>query len=580
MVLLSRLLAFVLVCHSVQAAHFTKLDLVLEGTRTPMGDLLLVEVQLTEQEKEALIEVRGFTLSGKNFEKRKPILAKRELKDKEGNYFLKQTVERFTEGLTPVATGFTLAYDDIELPVGEHKIGFEATLSVGGKVRDVQRTPITLVTITEEPRTYLDTPVYQLLGIDEPVIPTARIVEGVERFFPDEPHPEKKKIVDFGARIDLPNPIEGGFYRKRLEGWQETGLGRIRPVFITPYVDPASVPEKKTAPVPDAWEAVDRTSIYFATNRQAIKEFPSSVSDFSGEIGNLTAGRQEMRIPVKTHVMGNLEQPGIGEEADPEKHFLPGQGFSGNRQPSELLESTITKYPESVQQDVFVYVHGFNNSMDFVLRRFAQLMFDIRFTGVPIAYVWPSRVKTSGYDEDEEIAAKSSGPLGEFLVELVRRNQARQWPGKIHLMAHSMGNRILLNALHERRAEWKGDKPFANIILVAPDIDAQDFTPLAPSALSFAKRVTHYHCREDRALQASRVLHINKRLGEAPIFIEGIDNVNAVNANTSLIGHDYQFTRSPLIYDLDMLINQDMEPGKRVTLRKAEYKGYTHWFFP
>ena len=56
-------------------------------------------------------------------------------------------------------------------------------------------------------------------------------------------------------------------------------------------------------------------------------------------------------------------------------------------------------------------------------------------------------------------------------------------------------------------------KVFGHIALAAPDVDASTFSALLPSVIRQAEHVTFYYCESDRALRASRAIHVDKPVG-------------------------------------------------------------------
>src|SRR5205085_4073076 len=101
-------------------------------------------------------------------------------------------------------------------------------------------------------------------------------------------------------------------------------------------------------------------------------------------------------------------------------------------------------------------------------RQTAQLVRDLHFQGAPILYSWPSKDKLLAYTEDEDTVTWTTFHLRDFLQELGQRSHAM----KIHLIAHSMGNRALASAL-QMIASKRGSNaapPFSQVVLAAPDI--------------------------------------------------------------------------------------------------------------
>src|SRR4029077_700800 len=91
------------------------------------------------------------------------------------------------------------------------------------------------------------------------------------------------------------------------------------------------------------------------------------------------------------------------------------------------------------------FINGFNVTFDDAVYRTAQLNYDLGFDGAPMMFSWPSQGAHGKYDGDEEAVQWSSAHLKSFLERVARESGVR----RIHLIAHSMGNRALTNALKE-----------------------------------------------------------------------------------------------------------------------------------
>jgi esterase/lipase superfamily enzyme len=92
-----------------------------------------------------------------------------------------------------------------------------------------------------------------------------------------------------------------------------------------------------------------------------------------------------------------------------------------------------------------VFIHGYNVSFFEAARRTAQLHWDLGFRGTPAFFSWPSGGSLLDYWADEASSEWAASHLREFLDLLAKRSGAK----KIHLIAHSMGNRPLSRALAE-----------------------------------------------------------------------------------------------------------------------------------
>jgi esterase/lipase superfamily enzyme len=147
-----------------------------------------------------------------------------------------------------------------------------------------------------------------------------------------------------------------------------------------------------------------------------------------------------------------------------------------------------------------------------------------------------------------------------------------------------MGNRALATALREMALEQKAECPkFAEVILTAPDIDADKFTrDLAPALVSVAGRVTLYASSNDEALIASRKVHGYRRAGEsgdAMVVMPGVDTVDVSEIDTSFIGHSYYGSNSTVLADLFELIRDSKPPDQRKWLKSMPLGTLKYWKF-
>src|SRR5206468_914704 len=163
--------------------------------------------------------------------------------------------------------------------------------------------------------------------------------------------------------------------------------------------------------------------------------------------------------------------------------------------------------------------------------------------------------------------AWSTPHFKKFLLEIVKESQAKS----INLIAHSMGNRALTAALREIELEMRDQaRLFNQVILAAPDIDADDFrNNIAPAMQRTANRLTLYASTHDEALMASQFLHRGARAGDAGdglVVIAGIDTIDVTAIDSSLWGHSYYGSSNPVLRDLRMLLSRAIPPRDRTWL--------------
>jgi esterase/lipase superfamily enzyme len=297
----------------------------------------------------------------------------------------------------------------------------------------------------------------------------------------------------------------------------------------------------------------------------------------------LSLGVCRVSVPLD-HRMGEVERPSIWKlefRPDPAKHMvlmdlspLPRGSFLS------LLSSAVGRSP---RKEVLVFVHGFNVSFSEAVLRTAQMSYDLGFRGVPVTYSWPSRQELSPlqYHADEATIDWTVPHLESFLADLAARSGARS----VHLIAHSMGNRALTAAL-ERLAAKQAPKAaplFSQIVLTAPDMDADTFVELAREFPRAAERVTLYASSNDRALQFSRSVHGGfPRAGDSGpevVVVPGVDTVEVSGVDTSLMGHSYYGENRSVLTDLFSLLRDRKAPAQRFGLSPRKKKGLPYWVF-
>ncbi|MEM1317624.1 MAG: alpha/beta fold hydrolase [Pseudomonadota bacterium] len=301
-----------------------------------------------------------------------------------------------------------------------------------------------------------------------------------------------------------------------------------------PLAPAAPAPEAMVQPAPsvaapsrsadDGYRVVE---VFYATDR-APTGSTDPVSAFGGNRSDrLHYGSAEVTIP-ETHKAGQLEAPSILKlefEADPKKHVilrsvekLEGDAFYG---------ALNKRFTDDQTTEAFIFIHGFNQTFSQALRRTAQMAHDMEFEGVPIAYTWPSRGNLTSYIADTAVVRLSGRRLSRFLEDVAKRSGAE----RIHVIAHSMGNRALTDALElmALRTQPVEQPPFDQVVFAAPDVDAGLFAAMAETARPLARRMTLYASNNDWALEVSRKLH-----GNAPRAGQGGDATLSMADDTSI----------------------------------------------
>ncbi|MDD5557133.1 MAG: alpha/beta hydrolase [bacterium] len=212
---------------------------------------------------------------------------------------------------------------------------------------------------------------------------------------------------------------------------------------------------------------------------------------------------------------------------------------------------------------VFVFIHGYNNEFEDAVGRTAQMAYDLNFPGVPVTYIWPTRKAWSpiNYTTSEATVQWTKPHLKEFLKTLAQRTGAK----KIHLIAHSMGSRVLADAVEEVAAECGGGL-FDQVILAAPDIDSGVFErDIAPRLSASCGRVTLYASSGDSALKLSKKAPGYPRAGEGGEYLvvtRSVDTIDVSEVDLDLLGsaHGYFSVCRDIINDIYALFRHGLSP--------------------
>jgi len=209
------------------------------------------------------------------------------------------------------------------------------------------------------------------------------------------------------------------------------------------------------------------------------------------------------------HRPGAIEEPSFGKP-DPKKHFAVLGGHGLEPQEFRLQLSTYLSGRIGSNRDILLYVHGFNTSLDEARFRVAQLVNDGKFGGVAVLFTWPSESNLFSYVSDKESATASR----DALQKLMRDLSQVEGVGRVHVLAHSMGSWLAMEALRENSiagARNLGGR-LGDVMLAAPDIDLNVFRQQM-SRLSGAN-VSIFVSANDRALNlSSRLAGARPRVG-------------------------------------------------------------------
>jgi esterase/lipase superfamily enzyme len=325
--------------------------------------------------------------------------------------------------------------------------------------------------------------------------------------------------------------------------------------------------------------------VFYGTNRAASGDLKPAAY-YGKARGDLQFGYLDVTIP-RTHQEAQLEtQPrwveytfAADQAAMRAQYVLLDKVVPLEK--AEFVRALRQQISDSPFKDVFIFVHGYNNTFEDAARRTAQMAYDLDFDGTPMMYSWPSQGSTTAYAIDEAAVGISGRRMAEFLETVVAQSGAQ----RIHLIAHSMGNRALIEALQTylaKRPPENRQHIFGQIVFTAPDVDRDYFTDAIESLTGAAERVTLYASDNDYALRSSQFFHGAPRAGTAGdviVRLAGLDSIDMSSVPADALGHSYFAANAGAIYDIFRLLWRGDPPPQRCGMSNRKTDALTVWWF-
>lgn len=327
-----------------------------------------------------------------------------------------------------------------------------------------------------------------------------------------------------------------------------------------------AIPENAAISFGTTVTGVERVPIFFSTNRT-----PTTIpgNSFSGEFQRtLTYGVATVTVPA-SHTPGELERPAwwnlFADKADKNKYFTLSEVFA--LQQADFQSKLEAASHNSTSTELLIFLHGFNVTFEEAAMRAAQFVCDSKFSGVVVLFSWPSQGKLLGYSGDEERAISSGDVMAVFLSGLA----GSPW-SRVHLLAHSMGNRVMLLGLADNP---RPKLPLGQLVFAAADVFVpmfeEKFVKLQAAGLL---RATSYASKDDRALTISSHLHSGPRVGlvaDEPYQTEHLESIDATSVDRGVLGHGYWSSVPALLGDLKDLLQFGHSPLERKLKSVGKY---------
>lgn len=266
---------------------------------------------------------------------------------------------------------------------------------------------------------------------------------------------------------------------------------------------------------------------------------------------------------------------------------------------ARLLAEIRRRLALTPRKDVYIYIHGYNNTFADAAFTLAELWHFLGREGLPIVYTWPAGFPgLFGYSYDRE----SSEFTVFHLKQLIRWLSEQPEIENIHLIAHSRGTDVVLSALRELviAARAAGRDPreslrIKNLVLAAADLDLEVINQrVAAERLAIAvERATLYASPNDQAIGIAEWLFSGRRgrlgtysfdkLDEEEVWrmkatADHLTIVSFEGQQASGYGHDYFRTNAAVSSDLILTLRYGFEAG--VAERPLEHLGLNFWRVP
>lgn len=230
------------------------------------------------------------------------------------------------------------------------------------------------------------------------------------------------------------------------------------------------------------------------------------------------------------------------------------------------------------RKEVFIYVHGFNNTVEDAVTTTAEAWHFLGREGVPVCYTWPAGV---GMFRAYQYTLASTDFTIYHFKQALRLIASCPEVERVHIFAHSRGTEVTTQTIRELHLETRGTAntqqtlKFGTLVLAAADMDldvaiARNTTERVGSAV---ERAAIYITAHDKALGFSGWLFGGGRVGNVDFSLFDPEEVAGLRGNQRLqiidarvrelgaMGHGYFHANTAVSSDLVLLLRYQLLPG-------------------
>jgi len=320
--------------------------------------------------------------------------------------------------------------------------------------------------------------------------------------------------------------------------------------------------------------------LYFATNRRATGQAETAQAFDSQRSDELSHGAIEVSVR-RQDGMRQIDNPALLRfERTTSTSDVAVAGHLQVLKRKDWLAEVGQRATRMEKPGVLLFIHGYNVGFVDAARRAGQLSYDLGFPGPTVFMAWPSEASVSGYLKDGLSAENSWSAAAQLLDEITSLNE----DGPVYIVAHSMGNRVMLGGLSKLLAADPGRRrAIKSVVMAAPDIDQDTFRlNWANQLLNLGIGFTLYASDRDLAMTFSETVQGGKRMGNGGaslLKIKGVDSVDvsAVTREFFALNHSYFGDQATVLSDLFFLLRQGLPAEQRPRLRRIEPKSASAW---